>query len=292
METLTKRQKQILTCLKDAYPNDLASEILLKKIKVKPEDILSDVMVLEEKELITLIRGLGTHFPTFLKITPKGIAELRENFGTRLYDSIHLHPLTTITIVVAILSLVSNVLIFSENFDLQKQNIALQKQNLDLQSQIKQENELKQTMPPTAWLTQNFKGGDNEWYGRLEINPTLYFRKNSEKHFTIVDYQANFTLNGKDIGSEPVGGYPMKYITEELPYDVPIKSSIYPTAINPINMSKVNKDDLVINYILEIKDMDSQIRYRGNVTTEISSVYPPKSFPSGREPLIFYWTKV
>lgn len=153
----------------------------------------------------------------------------------------------------------------------------------DLQRQGAQKEEAKENKPPTVSLTQDYTGVD---YGRLEIRPTLYFRKNSkgEGHFTILKYQANFTLNGKDVGNKPVGGYPTKYSTEQLPYEENIISQVYPS----INYSEFSHNDsLVIDYVLEIKDMDSQIVYRGNVTTEINGSGYPYYFPSGNRPLIF-----
>lgn len=270
MEGLNKKQTEILNYLGKMYPNELNKEELLTKLGDEANNILADIKLLENKELVTLSYGLGSTFPTHLTITPKGIEKLRENFGTRLYDSIRCNPLTTITTVIAILSVLFNIFIFSENSD--------------LQNQIKRESEFKQIRPPTVWLTQEFSGS---FESGLNITPTLYFFKNSDKHFTITNFEHNITLNGKPIGWTG-GRYKAKFRDEGIPEGKMVFLSFYPS-ISDFNHG-IN--DLIIDYVIEIKDMDSQIRYRGNVTTEINSSSNLLKFPSGNEPVIFNLTQI
>lgn len=164
----------------------------------------------------------------------------------------------------------------------------LQEEMLGLQKEIAQKEEIKENMPPTVWLTQEFRNGS---YGQLEIIPTWEFGKNNDRLFTISNFEINVTLNGK---YEPItgAGYPKRFGVEGISYGTIAFGSFYPASITEYNFFHT-KNDLIIDYVLEIKDMDSQDRYRGNVTTEIdSSISPPKNFSSGRNPLIFKWVKI
>lgn len=162
----------------------------------------------------------------------------------------------------------------------------LQKEMFELQRQIAEKEEVKENKPPTISLTQEFSAGSS---GNLEITPTLYFKKNSERLFTISNYEINVTLNGK---REPLtgAGYEAKFRDEEIPTGMVVFHSFYPET----NYSEFNRgiNDLVIDYVLEIIDMDSRIRYRGNVTTEINSSSNLLKFPSGNEPIVFNLTKI
>lgn len=269
MEIPNKKQKEILTYLDKVYPNNLKKGELLEKLGNKADDILADIKLLEEKKLVELIYGGGDTFPGILTITPRGKEKLRETFRTQLKESAHKNPwgviLPVITIVISLILLSITVYYYSEN-------IRLQNENLRLQNKIIQDNELKQLMPPTVWLTQDFSGS---FEAGLNITPTLYFFKNSDKHFTIVNFEPNITLNGKSIGR--VGGaYKARFRDEGVPEGKMVFLSFIPNYdFNP------GINDLIIDYVLEIKDMDSQIRYRGNVTTEINSSSNLLKFPSG-----------
>jgi hypothetical protein len=142
-------------------------------------------------------------------------------------------------------------------------------------------------MPPTVWLTQAFEDGS---FGQLNITPTLYFKKNSDRLFTISNYEINVTLNGRH-DSIMGGGYLLKFKDEGINEGKITFGHFYPS----INYSDFfnGRNDLIIDYVLEIKDMDSQYIYRGNVTTEMnSSVVCSTCLNSGYEPIIFNWTKV
>lgn len=283
MERLNPRQKEILTCLKELYPDSLTQVVLLTKLKGKPKDIdiLPDIKLLDEKKLITVSYGLGSYFPENLTITPKGIEKLRENLKARLLETAYNNPWTVIAIIIPLALLMVTAYYYSEN-------IKLQNENLRLQNQIMEENKFKQAMQPTVWLTQEFMNGSS---GNLEIIPTLYFKKNSERLFTIANYEINITLNGK---REPItgAGYKTTFKNEGINEGKTVFPSFYPALISYYDFFNV-KNDLIIDYSLEIKDMDTQDRYRGNITTEIdSSVSPPKYFPSGRDPLIFNLAKI
>ncbi len=279
MERLNKKQKEILTYLDEVYPKSLSARDLLRELEDEPDDILADVKLLEEKKLVTLDYTVGIAFPVLLTITPKGIEKLRETFITRLEDSAHKNPWTVIAIVVPLILGLTTLNYYFEN-------IELQKQNFDLQNQIKQENELKQKKPPTVWLTQEFSGS---FEAGLNITPTLYFFKNSDKHFTIVNFEPIITLNGKSIGRDG-GGYKARFRDEGVPEGKMVFLSFYPLIRNYDFNPGIN--DLIIDYVLEIKDMDSQIRYQGNVTTEINSSSNLLKYPSGNEPVIFNLTKI
>lgn len=275
MERLTKNQREILNSAQNGFPNSISS------IDIPPKAFnLSDIKILESKGLVKVDYTPESYNPARLTITPEGIEKLRETFITRLADTAYNKPWAIIAIIVSLILGASTVYYYS-------QNLTSQKLNFDLQNKIMQDNELKQTMPPTVWLTQEFRNGSHR---ELEIIPTLYFKRNSERLFTISNYEINVTLNGKDalISND---GYKTSFKNEGISEGKIVFISFYP-AISEYNFFHT-KNDLIIGYILEIKDMDSQYIYRGNVTTEIdSSIFPPKSFPSGREPLIFNWTKV
>lgn len=279
--SLNKIQKKILNYLKEAQSKNLKYEELLEKLGITSEEILSDIEILGNKDFI-IIQYSGGNFPSNLKITPEGMEKLRDNSTTQLHDFIHNNPWSVITTLITIFIAMISIIVASNYYS---ENIALQKQILDLQNHIKEENELKQTMPPTIWLTQEFRNGSS---GELEIIPTLYFKKNSDRLFTISHYEVNFTLNGKQAGRG--GGYELKFKNEGINEGKIVFSSVYPPSINEYNFFH-GINDLVIDYILEIRDMDSQIIYRGNVTTEINSSSNVLKFPSGNEPVIFSWTK-
>jgi hypothetical protein len=281
MDRINKKQREILNCLDKVYPDGLAEEVLLTKLKDKPKDIdiLADIKLLEENKLISA-RYESNNYPGDLTITPKGIEKLRENFKTRLIDASHNNPWIAIAVIISLFLGMVTVYYYSEN-------IRLQNENLKIQNKIIQESGLKQIMPPTISLIQEFRNGS---FGELEIIPTINFKKNNDRRFTISNYEINVTLNGKR-GPLMGAGYDSRLRSEE----IPTGKIVFPSFSPEIRYNEFNRvpNNLVIDYVLEIEDMDSQISYRGNMTTEVnSSISPPTSFPSGHEPLIFNWAKV
>lgn len=282
MEKLNKKQKEILTCLNKVFPEPLNEDVLLTKLKDKPKDIdiLADIKVLEKKKFVKVVYGLDSYFPTSLTITPEGIEKLQENIITWLYDSARSNPWTVIAVIISLCLGTYTVYYYS-------QNLMSQKINFDLQNKIIQDNNLKQILPPTVWLTQEFRNGSS---GELEIIPTFYFKKNSDRLFTISNYEINVTLNGK---REPLmgAGYKTIFKNEGISEGKIVFPSFYPVSINEYTFFHIKtKNDLILDYLLEIKDMDSQIIYRGNVTTEIDSSNSLPRNLTGREPIIFNWT--
>ena len=161
-------------------------------------------------------------------------------------------------------------------------NLYFVSENTKLQTQNNQENELRQIMPPTVYLTQELK---NESDGELEIIPTFYFKKNSDRLFTVVSYEPNLTLNGIRTGKIG-GGYLTKLKNEGISEGPVLFPSFYASTINYYNFFH-NRNVLIIDYVIEIKDMESQITYKGKVTTKVNS-----SSTFQNEPLIFNWSKV
>ena len=267
MGRLNKKQNKILAHLNKADKGFLSNVDLLNILRDEPTNILPDIKLLERDGLVINNYQLGSTFPTKLTITPIGKAKLKESFGTRLLDSAHDNPWAVIAIFVTIcLSLIS---------------LHLYSENINLQHQIKQESDLREIMPPTVYLTQELKNGSN---GGLEIIPTLYFKKNSDRLFTIISYEPNLTLNGIRIGKNG-GGYPGKFEYEGITEGPELFPSYYPT-VNYYDFFH-HRNVLSIDYVIEIKDMDNEITYKGNGTTEINS-----SSTYRKESIKFIWSEV
>lgn len=268
MGRLNKKQKKILALIDNTENDSMNGITLQNRLKDSPDNILPDIKLLEQDKLVWNQYQLGGTFPSKLTITPLGKARLKVGFGTRILDSVYEHPLTFILIILTIVGLLVTIYFASVNINSENQN--------------KKENELQQNMPPTVSLTQKLM---NESDGELKIVPTIYFKKNSDKLFTITSYEPNLMLNGIMIG-DIGGGYSKKFEIEQIPEGTEIFPSIYATAINYYDFFN-NRNVLTVEYVIEIKDMDNQITYRGNVTTEVNS---SSTFQNG--PLIFNWYKV
>jgi len=291
MERLTEIQRKILKYLKRFHEGIPYSEVTEKFIYA---GIINEIDILVENELIELylndvpyrpkgIKGIEYPESVIVKITPKGREKFRETFITQIQDTAWKNPWAVITIVISLFLGIVTVYYYSEN-------IGLQNENIKLQNKVILDNQLKQTMPPTVWLTQEYRNGST---GELEIIPTLYFKKNSERLFTIAHYEINLTLNGER-ESITGAGYKTIFKKEGINEGKIVFPSFYPASISEYNFFHTkDRNDLITDYSLEIKDMDSQIVYRGNVTTEInSSIFCSTCPNSGYEPIIFNWTKV
>ena len=268
MGRLNKRKKKILANLDKADNGSMDGIALQNILRDEPDNILPDIKLLEREEFVDNQYSLGSTFPTKLTITPLGKAKLKEGFKTRLLDSAHDNPWAVVAILVTIIFGLISLTLYSDN--------------IKLQDQIKQENELQQIMPPTIYLTQKLM---NESDGALKIIPTLYFKKNSDRLFTIISYEPNLKLNEIMIGKIG-GGFPAKFKNEGITDGAELFPPFYATAISHYNFFN-HRNVLTINYVIEIKDMDNQIIYRGNVTTEVNS-----SSTFRDSPLTFDWYKV
>lgn len=271
MERLNKRQKELLECLKKVYPNSLNREVLLRKLGHELKDISVDIELLYQNELV-IVRYENGASSMNLTIAPKGIEKLQETFRKRLGDSAHKNPWAVIAIVVSLILGLTTLYYYFEN--------------IELQNQIKHENELKQNQPPTISLKQEYRKGSS---GELEITPKLYSKKYNDKLFFITFYYIRATLNGKEETIVNGGRYVNK--SEGIGDEEIALMSFYPETVNYTEFDR-GINDLIINYELEITDMDSQISYRGNVTTELPSYSKKLDFPSGSEPVIFKWIKI
>jgi hypothetical protein len=110
MERLTKRQKEILDYLDDAYPHRISKWEILSEFD--DGDTRMEIKILEENKLINVHRysGIPTRRGTryklrdvFFTIAPKGKEKLRENFNTRLMDTAWKNPWAVIAIVVSVI---------------------------------------------------------------------------------------------------------------------------------------------------------------------------------------------
>ena len=264
MDLLNRKQRQILKDLDSVYPGSLSKEYFLRYSEDNLDDILVDIKLLKDRGLIDLIYTQDDNFPADLKINHRGKEKLQENIITRLADSAHNDPLRVITIIVAFLLLCSGIL------------------NLYFVLDNNKKNELRQIMPPTVYLTQELK---NESDGELEIIPTFYFKKNSDRLFTVVFYEPNLTLNGIRTGKIG-GGYPTKLRNEGISEGPVLFPSFYASTLNYYNFFH-DRNVLIIDYVIEIKDMESQITYKGKVTTKVNS-----SSTFQNKPLKFNWSEV
>jgi hypothetical protein len=275
MGRLNKKQKEILVHLNKADKGFMSDVALLDILKDEPDNILPDIELLLREELVVTTESLlGGTFPTKLAITPIGKAKLKESIGTRLLDSAHDNPWAVVAVIVAVTAIIVTICLTSIS-------LYLYSENINLQQQIKQESDLREIMPPTVYLIHELKNGSN---GELEIIPTLYFKKNSDRLFTIISYKPNLTLNGIRIG-QIGGGYPGKLGYEGITEGTEIFSSFYPT-INYYDFFH-HRNVLTVDYVIKIKDMDNQITYIGNVTTEINT-----SSTFRNELMIFTWSEV
>jgi len=130
MKLLNENQKKILSHLSEVYPNNLTHEVLLEKLSMTQEDILSDIKILEKNNLVTVIYPLGRYYPSTLCITPEGIEKLQENFLTRLKVTAYDNPWAAITVIFLIVSAISGavgIYYYNENLSLQKEKALLEK---------------------------------------------------------------------------------------------------------------------------------------------------------------------
>ncbi len=110
MEKLSKKQREILEYLDEAYPYRVPKLDVLSEFD--DGNTRMEIKILEKNKLINVHRysGRRTHHGTryrlgkvSLTITPKGAEKLRETFSTRLIDSAYNNPWTVVAIVVSLL---------------------------------------------------------------------------------------------------------------------------------------------------------------------------------------------
>jgi hypothetical protein len=110
MERLTKRQKEILRYLDDAYPHKIPKWEIFHEFDDR--DTRIETKILEKNKLIAVYRysGIPKHRGTRYKlgdisltITPKGKEKLQENFKTRLMDAMYNNPLKAVSVVIALI---------------------------------------------------------------------------------------------------------------------------------------------------------------------------------------------
>ncbi len=110
MERLSKKQREILEYLDEAYPHKVLKSDVLNEFDDGTTRM--EIKILEKNKLINVHRysGIRTHHGTryrlgniSLTITPKGAEKLRETFSTRLIDSAYNNPWAVVAIVVSVL---------------------------------------------------------------------------------------------------------------------------------------------------------------------------------------------
>ena len=110
MERLTKRQKEILRYLDDAYPHRIPKWEILREFD--DGETRMETKILEKNKLIAVYKYSGIpkhrgirhkHGDISLTITPKGKENLQENFKTRLMDAVYNNPLKAVSIVTALI---------------------------------------------------------------------------------------------------------------------------------------------------------------------------------------------
>ena len=138
MEQLTKKQKEILNILDEAYPNFVDDKVLREKLDYEDKDILAELKILEEYKFVELdfVCAQDSYIPKSSKITPKGKEKLRENLIIRLKDSVHKNPLPVLPIIVALLLLVTTIFLGLNNISLNSENIKLQSEKSNLEKPL------------------------------------------------------------------------------------------------------------------------------------------------------------
>jgi predicted transcriptional regulator len=110
MERLSKKQREILEYLDEAYPHRVLKSDVLSEFD--DGNTRMEIKILEKNKLIKVHRysGRRIHDGTryrlgnvSLTITPKGVEKLRETFSTRLIDSAYNNPWAVVAIVVSLL---------------------------------------------------------------------------------------------------------------------------------------------------------------------------------------------